>query len=147
MWHVKHLKKKWGLKQIHWGHCSGQMIRHLSHKQWRKCIQIHDWDRIFWKELALHSIPCYEYNCLCKLLSVLRQVKLCKIIGMAGAGGGVEDCNSCNITHTCKNKIGSGQLTNVQVAPSCGAVAVPSWSQAERHVLYSNLRLAVKGSN
>lgn len=34
------------------------------------------------------------------------------------------NCNSCNKTHTFKNKIESGQFTNVQVAASCGAVTV-----------------------
>lgn len=34
------------------------------------------------------------------------------------------DFNSCNITHTFKNKSESAQFTNVQVATSCGAVAV-----------------------
>lgn len=60
--------------------------------------------------------------CVGKLLSVLLQVKLCKIIGTGW--GAVGDGNGCNITHTFKNKIESGQFTNVQVATSCGAVTV-----------------------
>lgn len=51
-------------------------------------------------------------------------------------GGGVrgKDSNSSNITHTCKNKIGSGQLTNVQVAASCGAVTVVRADHEQRDV-------------
>lgn len=67
-----------------------------------------------------------------------------RVCEVRGAGGG---CNRCNVTHTFKNEIESGQVTEVQVALVWGCHRCRSRSQAVRRVLYRKSRLAVKGRN